>query len=163
MIIIIIVMIIITIIIIIICASWQILHFLCALWTDFSYVFLTLFTYTEHDVLCNSKEKKDDKNNNPTSWSCVVLMGGSASERSLVIFSATIAGSESCSKEVTKRKENNTNTAQLVQINNTLLTILNLRACEETFFSTVREQFWCCMMAQQLCLSTPRTRFSKIK
>ena len=56
-------MIIITIIIIIIilalnCASQQILHFLCALWTDFSYVSLTLFTYTERDVLCESKEKK---------------------------------------------------------------------------------------------------------
>ena len=66
-------MVIITIIIIIIiilalnCASRQILHFLYALWTDFSYVSLTLFTYTERDVLCNSKEKKDDKNNNPTS------------------------------------------------------------------------------------------------
>ena len=68
-------------------------------------------------------------------------MGGSASERSLVIFSATIAGSESCSKEVTKRKENNTNAAQLVQINNILLTVLNWRACEGKFFSTVTEQF----------------------
>ena len=66
-IVIIIITIIIVIIIITICASRQILHFLCALWTDFSYVTLTLFTYTGHDVLCNSKEKKDDKNNNPTS------------------------------------------------------------------------------------------------
>ena len=81
------------------------------------------------------KKKKDDKNNNPTSWSCVVLMGGSASERSLVIFSATTAGSESCSKEVTKREENNTNTAQLVQINNILRTVLNLRAFESFFHS----------------------------
>ena len=65
MIIIIIIVIIIIIIIIIICASWQILHFLCALWTDFSYVFLTLFTYTEHDVLCNSKEKKRRQKQQP--------------------------------------------------------------------------------------------------
>ena len=41
-----------------------------------------------------------------TSWSCVAFKGGSASERSLVILSAMIAGSESCSYTATKTKIN---------------------------------------------------------